>query len=375
MLSDAVPLDQVRRALVIKLRHHGDVLLSSPVLSVLNKRAPHAEIDVLVYADTAAMLLGHPALSEMHCIDREWRSLSTLGRLRMEWRLLWALRGRRYDLVIQLTDHWRGAWIARAVHARWAVAPVVARRGRFWKRSFTHFVSEPRAGGRHVVERNLDSLRRIGIYPEPQERALSFVPGAQAETRASELLAASGLEARRFVHIHPSSRWAFKCWPAQKMAALIDLIQDAGWPVALTAAPAAREAEMVAAIKQHLKSPLSADYSGVLSLKELGALCARARLFIGVDSAPVHIAAAVGTPAIAIFGPSGEALWAPWGEPRFGRHMVVASEGYTCRPCGQDGCGGGKVSDCLVTLGVERVWSAVRTELAVEPRTIAVRAK
>jgi heptosyltransferase-3 len=73
---------------------------------------------------------------------------------------------------------------------------------------------------------------------------------------------------------------------------------------------------------------------------------ARARLFVGVDSAPMHIAAAMGTPALALFGPSSEHVWGPWQVP----HRIVASAAHPCRPCHLDGCGGGKVSDCLVRL-------------------------
>ena len=163
MVEDPVPVDDLRSALVIKLRHLGDVLLASPVFSVLKSRAPRAELDALVYAESAPMLTGHPSISRVHCIDRAWRGLGMAARLRAEWRLLSELRARRYDLIVHLTEHWRGAWLARALGARWAVAPVVAARGGSWRRSFTHFVSEPRAGGRHVVERNLDALRRMGI--------------------------------------------------------------------------------------------------------------------------------------------------------------------------------------------------------------------
>lgn len=70
MLVDAIDFTNTRRVLVIKLRHHGDVLLTSPVLSVLKQHAPHLEIDALVYADTAPMLADHPALSQLHCLDR-----------------------------------------------------------------------------------------------------------------------------------------------------------------------------------------------------------------------------------------------------------------------------------------------------------------
>jgi len=358
MVEDPVPVGALRSALVIKLRHHGDVLLSTPVFSVLKRRAPQVELDALVYADTEPMLSGHPAISRVHCIDRVWKTLGVIAQGRAEWRLLSELRARRYDLVVHLTEHWRGAWLARALGARWAVAPQVPGRGRLWRRSFTHFVSQ--ALGRHMVERNLDALRRIGIYPGVEERALTLVPGTAADERIAVLLAGVGLAREPFVQVHPSSRWRFKCWPAEKVAALLDRLHAGDWRVVVTAAPDAAETQMVDDILKRVAQPVAANFSGQLSLKELAALTARARLFVGVDSAPMHIAAAVGTPAVAIFGPSGADLWGPWGVPRIGSHRVVTSEGYTCRPCGLDGCGGGKVSDCLVTLEVERVWAAVR---------------
>ena len=222
VVEDAVPLEAVRRALVVKLRHQGDVLLSSPVFSVLKRKTPHAEIDALVYADTAPMLSGHPSIGEVFCIDRAWKTLGLLAQARAEWKLLSQLRARRYDLVVHLTEHWRGAWLARALGARWAVAPRVAGRSRVWKHSFTHLVSAPLASGRHVVESNLDALRRIGVYPGVEERVLTLVAGSAAEERVARLLAERGLAGQSFVQIHPSSRWRFKCWPADKMAALID---------------------------------------------------------------------------------------------------------------------------------------------------------
>ena len=363
MVEDAVPLEALRRVLVVKLRHHGDVLLASPVLSALKSRAPRAEIDALVYADTEPMLSAHPSVSRVYGIDRGWKALGPLARGRREWGLFRELRDRRYDLIVHLTENWRGAWLARSLGVRWAVAPRVSGRGRFWKNSFTHLVSAPLAGGRHVVESNLDALRRIGIHPAPNERALTLVAGPAAEERVMRLLAERGLSSQSFVQVHPSSRWRFKCWPAEKMAALIDRLHAQGARVVLTAAPDPAEVRMIEDIQERLAQPVAANLAGALSLKELAALTAQARLFIGVDSAPMHIAAAVGTPAIAIFGPSGADLWGPWGKPRRGAHRVIASEEHTCRPCGLDGCGGGKISDCLVTLDVERVWLAATEQL------------
>lgn len=360
MVEDAVPLDALRRALVIKLRHHGDVLLASPVFSVMKNRAPNIEVDALVYADTRQMVQDHPSISRVFCIDRGWKKLGAFRQAKQEWQLLAELRERRYDLVVHLTEHWRGAWLARLLGARWSVAPATGR-GRIWRSSFTHLTRAAR--GRHVVESNLDALRRIGVYPEPSERALLLQPGAEATQKIATLLSTNRLHAVPFVQIHPSSRWRFKCWPAQNMARLIDQLHAQGWPVVLTAAPDAAEASMIEEIVGRIERPVAANLAGQLSLKELAALTAQARLFIGMDSAPMHIAAAMGTPALALFGPSGADLWGPWGAPRRGRHRVVASDRHSCRPCGLDGCGGGKVSDCLMTLEVMRVWETARQML------------
>jgi heptosyltransferase-3 len=107
-----------------------------------------------------------------------------------------------------------------------------------------------------------------------------------------------------------------------------------------------------------------ADDDGTLN--RLAAVIGRAKLFVGIDSAPMHIAAAMQTPTVALFGPSGEFNWGPWQVA----HRVVTHDAYPCRPCGQDGCGGGKVSDCLVHLPVSRVLAAIdelATEVASDP--------
>ena len=180
MLKDAVPIDGLRRALVVKLRHHGDVLLASPVLAALKAAKPDLEIDALVYDDTAPMLAGHPALSQLHCVGRRWRKEGATTRLGVEWRLFSALRSRNYDLIIHLCEHPRGAWLARFLGARWSVAPAIPGRSSFWERSFTHFYPLPRNGRRHQVELNLDALRRIGLQPALDKRRAQIVAGVEA---------------------------------------------------------------------------------------------------------------------------------------------------------------------------------------------------
>jgi heptosyltransferase-3 len=351
MLKDAIPLGEVTRALVVMLRHHGDVLLAAPVLSVLKSNAPRVEIDALVYDDTAAMLQEHPALANLHTVGRRWKDESAISRIASEAQLYGILRRRGYDLLIHLTEQPRGAWLARGLAPRFSVAPVVPDRGAFWQGSFTHFYALARNGRRHKVEANLDALRRIGLQPPPEQRRVQFVPGKEAEARVASLLAAEGVD--DFIHVHPASRWSFKCWPAEQNAALIERLSGKH-KIVVTAAPSADEKRFVERILSKTQAtPL--DLAGKLSIKELGALTARARLFVGVDSMPMHLAAAMGTPTVALFGPSGEDEWRPWAVA----HRVVASDAHPCRPCGNDGCGGSKVSDCLVMLGVDRVQAAI----------------
>ena len=351
--ADAIDVSGLRRALVIQLRHHGDVLLSSPVFTVLKHHVPGIEVDALVYAETREMLEGHPAIDQVHVVERIWKERSPLSRFAAEWRLYRTLRARTYDLVVHLTDHPRGAWLARSLGARYAVAPNVARKARAWKRSFTHLALLPPHGGRHRVELNLDVLRRIGIQPGEKERDLVLLPGRAAEDEIGTLLSAHGLAAKRFVHFHPGSRWQFKCWPPERAAALVDALETRGDRVVLTAAPDEQELALVAAIRRHATAPFT-DLAGKLTLKQLAALTASARIFIGVDSAPMHIAAAVRTPVVVLFGPSSEIEWGPWQVP----NRIVASAEHACRPCGNDGCGGGKVSECITRLPIDSVLKA-----------------
>jgi heptosyltransferase-3 len=356
MLPDAIDLAVVQRALVVKLRHHGDVLLTAPVFSVLKNHAPHLEIDALVYADTQDMLSLHPAISKLHTVDRTWRKAGLWSQFRAESRLLRRLRERHYDLIVHLTENPRGAWLAHLLGARYAVARDYGpKRGRLWRASFTHLYRVPPR--RHTVEMHLDALRRLGIYPGEAERLLTLVPGEPAEQSVNALLLAHGLGSHGFIHVHPTSRWLFKCWDADKFAILINTLLDAGERVVITAAPSEAERQYVSRITTQLRKPVL-DLSGKLNLKQLAALTAQAKCFIGVDSVPMHIAAAMQTPVVALFGPSGEFEWGPWQVT-----ARVVTSAHACRPCGMDGCAGSKVSECLTTIPVERVLRAVQDVL------------
>jgi len=234
---DAVDSTLLRRVLVIKLRHHGDVLLASPVFTALKSALSAAEIDALVYAETAPMLEGHPAISRLHTIDREWKRRGAITQARAEIGLLRALRSRGYDLVVHLTEHPRGAWLTRLLRPRYAVARELPQAHWLWRTSFTHYYRLPRATARHTVECNLDALRRLGLQPAPDERRLVLVTGASDIARAAALMTQHGLEKRGFIQLHPGSRWMFKCWTAEAYAGLVDRLAAEGSWIAIPGAP------------------------------------------------------------------------------------------------------------------------------------------
>lgn len=350
MLQDAIDLASVRRILLVKLRHHGDVLLTSPVLSSLRAVLPAAEIDALVYADTAPMLAGHVALSHLWTVPRQ-SQLRGFARLKQEWQLVQQLKARDFDLLIHLTESRRGAWLARFLSPKYSVAPA-GKFGKFFAKSFTH--RYPVIGGnrRHTVEIHLDALRRLGICPPEDSRALSIAISAQDQASAAAKLAAKQIVGD-YLLVHPTSRWMFKTWAVENMAALLTNLQACGLNIILTAAPDTVELAYIAALQAKMPKALPC-LAGELSLKELAALIAGARVFLGMDSVPMHLAAATQTPTVALFGPSGHIEWAPWQV-----RAEILTAGMSCQPCGKDGCGGSKISDCLNAISVERVARAV----------------
>ena len=363
---DAIDVHALRRVLVIALKHHGDVLLTSPLLESLGRAAPEAQIDVLLYADMRPLLEFNPRVSNLFSIDRGWKTKGRLHSIVEELRLFQVLRARAYDLVILLSEHRRGAWLTRGLRPRWSVAPKLSHASRFWRGSFTHLypnASSVRAGSplarRHVVEQNLDALRRLGISPGRAPR-LTLVPGADGERQAADFLRSHNITGD-YIVVQPTSRWMFKCWPVSKNAELIQVLLARGHTLILSCAPDPREQAMIKAILAIVGEPserlvLATEGS---TLNRLAALIGNARLFIGIDSAPMHIAAAMGTATVALFGPSGECNWGPWQGDGNLHYRVVTHDGFACRPCGQDGCGGGKISDCLVRLPVSQVLESI----------------
>jgi heptosyltransferase-3 len=360
MPRSTVDFSKVKRALVVHLRNHGDVLLTSPLFSALKKHAPHIETDALVYDQTAEMLIFHPAVAEVQRSVRKRKDLSFAARLGAELRLLAKLRARRYDMLISLGNHPSALWLTWFLRPRYSVAP--RRQGpfaRFWGKNFTHVVKYPANGRRHQVELNLDALRQFGVFPGEEDRQLVLVPGETANTSVRNRMAALGLAPGGFIVVHAPASLAYKCMPPERTARLIEELVKGGERIVLTGAPAKSDLALVRAIRDACRAE-TVDLCGQLSMKELAALIGQAKLVIAVDSAPVHIAAAMQTPVVAVFGPTNDYIWSPWRVP----HRVVASDRHPCRPCHNAGCGGSGVSDCLLTLSTEPVLAAAKELLS-----------
>ncbi len=341
-------LSRVKKVLVVKLRHLGDVLLTTPVFSSLKNALPDAQIDAFVYEGAAPMLEGHPAVSKILTYNSKWKK-GFFFRLKKEISLIRQIRKEGYDLVVNLTEGDRGVLIAWLSGAKIRVG--FSPKGKLQKKLVTHVVKHC-PGLRHTVERNLDALRCIGIFPEESMRELFFQIGKTTQKTP-------------FILIHPTSRWRFKCLPVPKMRELIKELLRIGKRVILTSGPDPIEVSMVEAIACDLNVEV---FAGKTTLKELGALIHACEVLICVDSVPFHIASALKSPVIAIFGPTSDVTWGPWRNPK----ARVVSQNFSCRPCYQDGCGGSKYSDCLQTLSVERILSELKVFSEVSPSRLRI---
>ncbi len=341
-------LSGVKKVLVVKLRQLGDVLLSGPVLSALREALPAAQIHFYVYTESIPLLEGHPDVDKVLGCDRSVRSQGWRRRLRQEWELLKQIRHEKYDLVINLTEGDRGALVAFVSGAQMRVG--FEPKGRLAKGVYTHIVKQA-PGLRHMVERNLDAVRRIGIFPEIGARELKLPVSFAAKEAVSKMVQGP------YVMIHPTSRWRFKCWPVAKMRELVEVFLSKGEQVVLTSGPDPIEQEMVRQIGDGLNV---VNLSGQISLQELAALIDQSELLVCVDSLPFHMANALKKPVVALFGPTSDVTWGIWRNP----NAQIVAQKLSCRPCYQDGCGGSKRSDCLATLPLSQVVEACYTQMS-----------
>ncbi|HOD36083.1 MAG TPA: putative lipopolysaccharide heptosyltransferase III [Syntrophales bacterium] len=346
--------DNFKHILVIKLRYLGDVIVTTPVFAALRRHFPGAYIAAAVNKGTEVMLADHPAIDEIFTVERDGNPVRDLM---IQLRLIRELREKRFDLAIELTRNDRGAFLAFLSGARRRIGLEAFKRKRIDRHLlFTDLI--PSIIGEHMVDRHLRTIEHLGIVPVNREPSLYFRP--EDEVSCKRLLKSKGLSwDDPFVVLHPIHRTKYRAWRKGGYAALCDDI-DRRWGMK-TVLVCAKDAEEIRYVDDIVslceKKPL--HVGGQLSLKELLALLKRARLFIGIDSGPMHMATGVKTPVLAIFGPQRKELWGPYGKD----HTVIQKD-WDCVPCTLRGChDDGRYSRCLDELTTEEVMIAVERKM------------
>jgi len=298
---------QVSRILVIKFRHHGDMLLTTPVVHSLKTTWPDAQIDVLLYEETRVMLSCHPDIHQIYAIDRKWKKQGVRFQLSQEWKLMNTLRKQRYDIVVNLADQWRSAIITRFTQAPIRLGfDFPKRQGMLWRKCHTQLIPTTSHDSLHTVEQNLSLLAPLQLPALQDKVGMHYSP---ADRQMVQQLTG----AEKYIVVQPTSRWFFKCWSNEKFTATLQGLLDGGQRVVLTSGPDSKEIAMVDEIIAGLTSRENVlSLAGKLTLSQLAALIDGAQLFIGVDSVPMHMAAALQTPTVALFGPSKLVFWRPW---------------------------------------------------------------
>lgn len=337
-----------QRALVVIMRHHGDVLLATPVFRALKRHMPGIEVDALIYSYAGDLLETCEHIDQIHSVNRQWKNSGVKRLLSEERALLKQLRARDYDLLVVLTDQWRSIFLSRALQPRESVALSFAKRQTaFWKKSFTR--TYPAIEHRYMVDLHLDALRCLGLPIDAEDEVVELRISDAVSQAISLRLADQNLYDTPFVLVHPTSRGMHKSWDPEAYANVIDSLHAAGKQVVISAAPDDQEMAFIRTVLNQCRSePI--DFSGQLSLMELAALILKAERLLCVDSVPMHMAAALGTPLLALFGPTDELQWGPTGE----RIEIMASK-RPCRPCLKQGCGGSGHSQCMSDLSAESV--------------------
>lgn len=294
-----------RRILVIKMRFHGDMLLTTPVISTLKHHYPDALIDVLLYEDTIPILSENPEIHRLYGLKN--KKSTSCEKIKNFASVIKALRANHYDLVINMADQWIVALLVRMLKVPVCISHDFGhRQNRFWRKSFTHLVPPE---GNNVVESNLSILKPLGLDSYVSKTTMSYPQSSWEKVRTMLDEAHVG---ERFVVIQPTARQLFKCWENDKFSQVIDALHERGLNVVLTSGPGRDDLACIAAIAQRCQVPPVTALAGKMTFPELAALIDHAVLFLGVDSAPGHIAAALNTPMICLFGATNHIFWRPW---------------------------------------------------------------
>jgi heptosyltransferase-3 len=258
----------------------------------------------------------------------------------------------RYDLLAHFSVDWRGALLARLLNVDISVARYTDRRGSFWHQSF-NFLAPQLDHERPIAEQDVDLLRAAHLYKKSSAPAYDLTIHKNQKNKVNRWLKSHHIhQNNKLVVIHASSRWKFKEIPMSTWAKIIDALKLKKIDIVISGSSDDLKTNQMILDLCKSKPVLTKDFS----LLDTAALYARAQLILTIDSMSTHLASAVKTPVISLFGPTNEKNWGPWK----GKYKVIAlskkdNEVFACRPCGQDGCEGSKVSQCLVQMDPKTV--------------------
>jgi heptosyltransferase-1 len=347
--------NSVRSVLIVRLSALGDCIHALPAIRALRVARPDLRIGWAVDDRFAPLFQNHPDVDELHVLPRRGlagRSLLARGAALRE--LGRQLRASGFEAAVDLQGLAKSALVTLASGAplRIGLSASAGARELSWA---TYNCRPPvPASARHVAERSLALLAPLGIpagaaLPDPRLPAR-----AQAAARVETALGEMGLSGRRFAVLNPGAGWETKLWPVGHYSELARLLRDQLALDVLVSWFGARERELA----ERIAAAGPARPAAATDLPELAELLRRAALYVGADTGPTHIAAAVGTPTVAIFGPADAVRNRPLG-PR----LEVLTAGLDCAPCWRrKGCR--RAVECMTAVRPEQVLAAARRLLS-----------
>ena len=355
------------RILLVRLRPIGDVVFTTPLLSALRRHYPEAHIAYVVEPDAAPIVEANPHINDLIIVPRR----RGMARIADDIKMARQLARGGYDLAVDLHGGPRSAWLTWASGAPKRIGYRVP--GRTWM--YTVAVTRSRQlTPRHSVLNQWDLLAPLDIPAlDPAHDPLQMPDSLQASRSVDSYLAQSRIDrGDALIVIHVSASTRFKRWPEESFVSLVTGLvrQGSNRKVFFTSGPSdADAAQRIANAARHQLGTLGPAIleNRPLSLPELRALIARAALFIGGDSGPLHIAATTSVPIVELLGPTLAERSFPWRDPRF--HSEIVDPGaLPCRPCHQRTCVPGDFR-CLTSIGADRVLAAAERALRSIGRT------
>ncbi len=346
VLKNADLLPDINKILVIRVDGIGDLLNSTPAISLLRENYASAELTVLARPLNASVLIGNPDVDWVLVFDRNGKHRSISARLQFYREL----RRERFQLVVAMqTAMWS--------HLVAFLSGAPYRLGRYQKR-FRSFLTHAwrgryRKGETHEVDRNLELVRLICKGEGRRQLVYHLLPDEIATAKGQRT--SWGIEDDGFlIGIHPGGSSFDKRWPEKRYAELVDrLVQQYNATILLLHGP--EEAGLTRNIQQAMQS--DAIIHAPATIRELGAMLSCCDLVVCNDSGPMHLAAALDVPTVAIFGPTDHVAWHPLSE-----NATIVRRDMPCWPCSAHKC---KIGwECTKKLPVEPVWDA--TTLTVE---------